>query len=1029
MQIAADAVVNDARSDDRDHLPHRLWWMLAFFVTSGMCGLIYQSIWSQYLNLILGSSAYAQSLVLAIFMGGMAIGAWLSAHLVARWRDLFLAYGGIEAAVGVAGVGFHAVFLLVTGWLYGTAIPGLANPESISALRWAAAAALIVPQTVLLGMTFPIMSAALMRWTPQRAGAVLGGLYFYNSIGAAFGALLATFVLVPRWGLAGAMAIAGIVNIAIYLGIWYARIEPRGAEARESSGVAVSGRQPGFYALMLAAAALTGLSSFMYEIGWVRMLSLALGSSLHAFELMLAAFIGGLALGGLYIRKHLDRIAAPIRYVGFVQIFMGMAALATLPLYDHSFAWVGWLLETLAPTSSGYFFYNVATAAISIAIMLPAAFFAGMTLPIMTYVLLRRGAGEPAVGHVYAANTLGAILGVILMTHVAMPMLGLKVSLIVAASIDLALGLILLGAFGEIQRRRSIAIGGALSLALLVFAIGFADFDPRRLNSGVFRTGNTSIAADSDVFYQADGKTASIALFGVEDRVLTIATNGKPDASIAMQPGAPPTLDEPTMILAAILGLAFHPDPERIANIGFGSGLTTHTFASSSLPDNITTVEIEPKMVEAARGFGARVARAYDDPRSQIVIDDARAYFSGAGERYDVIVSEPSNPWVSGVAKLFSVEFYSFVRRHLTDDGLLVQWVQTYEVADATLLTVLRALDASFSDYALYISNGTDLLIVATPQGKLPQPNGRFLSDAAMRPLADAAGIRGVADIHARKIADRAVIGAMLRVDGGPINSDFRPVLAHWAPRDRFKRASAQMILSLHDSPLGIYSLQGHYPPNHPQAWMAPPVPNLMVDKRRVAAILHQTALGRPGSSIGSENLDANLIARGLGERLQELGASCFASGDEREMVQALIRAFQLTAPYLDDAARRELWQSRSWMSCTESGKQTLDAVLATFEALVANDVAGIERHSWQVLRDGSGKVNSTQMPYFAHSALYGAIRSGSSEGQRLVWDHARDELELKELGLFELRMTEAIVGGEQSPATVAPLPAAGASP
>lgn len=1005
-----DATAPANRSDAAR--PAWLGLILACFVASGVSGLIYQAIWSQYLNLILGSSAYAQSLVLAIFMGGMAAGAWLSARLIRRWTNPLLAYGRIEAAIGVAGIAFHLVFLAVTRWLYDVAIPGIEGADGIAALRWSVAAALIVPQTVLLGMTFPVMSAGLMRWMPDRAGAVLGGLYFYNSIGAAGGALLATFVLVPAWGLPGAMAFAGLLNIAIYIAIWRLRVPeiaaaeeaPKASAAADVRASADAGR---LRWALLAAASLTGLSSFMYEVGWVRMLSLALGSSLHAFELMLSAFIGGLALGGLYVRKRLDAVAEPVRYVGWVQIFMGVAAVATLPLYDHAFTWVSWLVSTLAPTASGYAIYNLATAAISIVIMLPAAFFAGMTLPIMTFALLRRGHGETAVGHVYAANTLGAIIGVVAMTHFAMPLLGLERALLLAASIDLALGVALLALLAESGRRKALLVSAAASVAAVVVSASLADFDPRRLHSGVYRSAIADLGEEREILHQADGKTASIALHGIPGRSLTISTNGKPDASITMAPGAPPTLDEPTMIFAAILGLAFHPEPREVANIGFGSGLTTHTFASSTLPEQIVTVEIEPEMVAAARGFGDRVARAYEDPRSQIVIDDARAYFSGVGGRYDVIVSEPSNPWVSGVAKLFSTEFYGFARRHLDEGGLLVQWVQAYEISDGTLLSMLRALDASFTDYALFVSNNTDLLIVATPRGELPQPGARFLDDPALRELAGIAGIRSPQDILMRRVADRRIVRSMLALDGGPANSDFHPVLAHWAPRDRFMRASAQLILSLHDSALGIYTLEGLYPETNADALLSPPVSNLLVAKRRVAALVRAALEGEVLALPGATS-DADLVAGGLGARLRTAFGDC-AVAERLETRSLLMRAFQLTAPYLDAATRRRLWVERPWATCADPGDATRET-LALFAGLVERDPVAIAASSAKLRAAGDAGLDPADRPYLAHAAVYAELLRGDAAAAQRAVDEAARELRLTPRGLFELRMTQHVV-------------------
>ncbi len=997
--------------------PARLSWMLIFFVASGVSGLIYQSIWTQYLSLILGSAAYAQSLVLAIFMGGMAIGAWLAARWVHRLRDLLWTYGAIEAGIGVFGIAFHGLYLIVSAWLYDTWLPALGSPMAISLARWTVAAALILPQTIALGMTFPIMSAGLMRWMPARAGEVLGGLYFFNSIGAAGGALLATFFLVPTWGLPGAMGFAGLINLAIFAGVLRARVPgreaaPAGVLAPAPAGQDTDGRVStrSLHRLLLIAAALTGLSSFMYEIGWVRMLSLALGSSLHAFELMLAAFIGGLALGGWQVRRHLDDSRDPLRFVGIVQVLMGVAALATLPLYDHAFVWVSWLMRTLAPSASGYVLYNAATAVISMAIMLPAAFFAGMTLPAMTFTLLRRGVGESAVGQTYAANTAGAIVGVMLMMHLALPTLGLKWSMIVAAAIDLVLGLILLVVAARGGSRRPVWVGATLTVIALIAAIGGAQFDPRRMNSGVYRSGVAELAANDTIVYAADGKTASVALHGVPGKWLAITTNGKPDAGMNLDPKMPPRSDEPTMILLGLTGLAFHPQARDIANIGFGSGLTTHAFTTSSLPTSITTVEIEPRMIEAARGFGARVAGAFEDPRARIVIDDARAYFSGMAAHYDLIVSEPSNPWVSGVSKLFSTEFYAFVKQHLKPGGMLVQWVQGYEIADATLLSTLRALDGAFADYALYLSNDNDLVIVASPDGPLPEISERFLADPRAAELAALAGIRTARDLVERKLADKRVIGAVLAVDGGPTNSDFRPVLAHWAPRDRFMRERANVILTIYDSPLGIYSRLGLYPTNDDSAWRLPPISQPQVARRRIAEDMTAILLGdTPFTARG--DTDSDQLWRGLAQRLRELGGQCYAGAPPKVGASLAIRAYQATAPFLSDARLRQLWVERPWQRCEGEAPEVVRVVDDTLAALLEARGGDLERAAWRVMREYADDIDPELVPYFAHAVLYAAALQGQTQAPEDLMRHARDHLDLSARGALELELTRAVLG------------------
>ena len=238
---------------------------LFLFALSGAAGLIYQSIWAQYLGLFLGHAAYAQSLVLAIFMGGMAVGAWWASVRTIHWRNLLRAYAWIELAIGLAAAAFHPVYLAVTGFAYEHAFPALAGGTGAQVFKWCCAAVLIFPQAVLLGSTFPLMSNGLMRRLRVGNGAILGGLYFTNSVGAAVGALVATFVLLPTVGLPGAMRFGALLNIlvaAIAFLLSGTSAPFRAAAAKDRSSI--SGQT-----LLLSAAFVTGATSFVYEIGWV----------------------------------------------------------------------------------------------------------------------------------------------------------------------------------------------------------------------------------------------------------------------------------------------------------------------------------------------------------------------------------------------------------------------------------------------------------------------------------------------------------------------------------------------------------------------------------------------------------------------------------------------------------------------------------------------------------------------------------------------------------------------------------------
>src|SRR5689334_3941232 len=244
----------------------------------------------------------------------------------------------------------------------------------------------------------------------------------------------------------------------------------------------------------------------------------------------------------------------------------------------------------------------------------------------------------------------------------------------------------------------------------LIFA--FAQLDVMRLASGVYRGNPSTWAKGTEMLHYRDGKTATVALIKGIDGGVTLSTNGKPDAKINMGPGEA-TPDEPTMVLLGALAMAAQPNAKNAAIIGMGSGLTAHTLLSTRQLERVDIIEIEEQMVAAARKYGDRVHNAFNDPRGHISIEDAKVFFSTRKSAYDVILSEPSNPWVSGVASLFSQEFYKRVNQHLADDGVFVQWVQLYEIDLNIVASIMKAVSSQFSDYTVVSLTDFDIVILA----------------------------------------------------------------------------------------------------------------------------------------------------------------------------------------------------------------------------------------------------------------------------------------------------------------------------
>jgi predicted membrane-bound spermidine synthase len=556
----------------------------------------------------------------------------------------------------------------------------------------------------------------------------------------------------------------------------------------------------------LAVALLTGAASFMFEIGWIRMLSLVLGASTHSFELMLSAFILGIACGGYWVRRRIDSIAHPMRFLGMVLTIMALLALATLPLYGEMFGVMALVIQALARTDAGYTLFLVASDGIALAVMFPATFCAGMTLPLITYVLLRGGWGEKAIGAVYSANTLGSILGVFFAAHLGLPLLGLKGLIACGAAIDATLGLVLLW---RLAGERVLRIGAlALSLLCFVTVVALVQLDPYKMASGVFRHGDLYTARDATMLMHRDGKTTTVSLmdFGT-DR--SLRTNGKSDGAINMDPGGARISDEVTMTLTAAIPLAYRPDAVTAAVIGIGTGLTTHTLLGSGTLRSVETVEIEPAMAEASRQFAPRNTNAFADPRSHIVFDDAKTYFSTHNRKYDIIISEPSNPWVSGVSSLFTTEFYRLVRRHLNENGVLVQWFQMYEIDVSLIASVLEALGENFPDYAVFASTGSDLLIVAGDAAALSRPLADVTAIPGVGRELRRVDVSSVQDLEARRIGGKRALAPMFASYGVPANSDYYPYLDLHAAKYRFMHQSADELTGLLSYSVPVVELLG----------------------------------------------------------------------------------------------------------------------------------------------------------------------------------------------------------------------------
>jgi spermidine synthase len=467
-------------------------------------------------------------------------------------------------------------------------------------------------------------------------------------------------------------------------------------------------------------------------------------------------------------------------------------------------------MNTFARTDLGYVGFTAARYALCLAIMLPATFCAGMTLPLITRTLIRSGSGEAAIGRVYAWNTLGSIVGVALGGMVLLPLIGVKAMLVVGAAMDMAIGVLLVWRATDrrmgygwlaIAPRRLAGGLAAAAVAVSVLVSARVQLEERVLASGVYRHATIQKPGVWEMQFYRDGRTASVAALRVTaSGQLSLATNGKPDASLGTEwfqrcdaVKKPVALigDAATQALTPLISMAYVPGARTAAVIGYGSGMTSHVLLGNPKIEQVVTVEIEPEMVKGARVFYPANRRSYDDPRSVLVIDDAKSYFASEHRKFDLILSEPSNPWVSGVSGLFTTEFYGRVRQYLTDDGVLGQWIHTYELSDGLVLSVMAALHQNFRAYEIYIVSGGDLLVVASNRAQLPQPDWSVFKQPEVQ--SDLCRFLPVTPevLEASRLVSRRELAPVLAGFGQP-NSDYYPVLDLGAERRRFRRDQAR---------------------------------------------------------------------------------------------------------------------------------------------------------------------------------------------------------------------------------------------
>jgi spermidine synthase len=759
--------------------------LLCFFL-SGAAGLMDQVVWSKALGLIFGHTAYAVATVLAVFMAGLASGsAWIGRH-GERWDRPIVLYAWLElgvaatAAISLAGLaGVRAMYV--------AAYPYAAGHASILlALRFAGSALVLFLPTFLMGGTLPVLVRGVTQ-TSAQLGARLSRLYWINTAGAVAGTFAAGFLFLPSLGLRRTLAIAVTLNfIAGVLAFLLSRKENSASSTLQSP---ISEKNNSFVSaapskFLMASFALVGATAMSYEIGWTRLLSTQLGSSTYAFTLMLGTFLTGIVLGSALFEKWNRRHEPSAMTFAVTQTLTALAALVFLVFFTHLIEVLPPILRATHESFRGLVLAQLATSALA---MLPTAIVFGFNFPAVAVLITRpqsrseHSAGA-TVGRAYAWNTLGAIVGAIAAGFWLMPRLGSFHLLAVTAILNLILAAALSWKSALRSNWKIPALAGNILLIVAAIFIGFSNYfyDPAVASFNTLMYWNLydrpltlrENAHALDIVYFRDGLNANISVARTGDYV-ALRTNGKVDAS---------NHDATTQLLLGHLGALAHA-PRRVLIVGFGSGMTASALVSYPELERLDIVEIEPAVVGAAPLLAQLNRNVLLDPRVHVTFDDARNFLFTTREKYDLIISEPSNPWIAGVATLFTREFYAAVHNRLTPDGLFVQWMQAYSLFPEDLRMLFATFLSEFHGATLWHGDAPDLILMAPspPSAEILRraqslyESPRMHDDFAQLGMREPAGLWGfymLDDAGLRKFSERA-----------QINTDDQTLLEYHAPR------------------------------------------------------------------------------------------------------------------------------------------------------------------------------------------------------------------------------------------------------
>lgn len=682
---------------------------------SGFCALIYQIAWLRELRLVFGASTAASAAVLAIFMGGLGLGGALLGGVADRRSVPLRFYSTLEFGIAISAALSPLLLSLIRTLYIQTGGSYVLGMGGATVFRLALSALVLGVPTFLMGGTLPAAArAAAGRDDPARATVAI--LYGLNTVGAVFGAFIATFFFIEAFGTRWTLWMACLINVLV---AFLARSLSREMtpDLNDDSTASKSMHQAAPSWFVLTAAGAVGFAFLLMEIVWYRMLGPLLGGSTYTFGLILSVALLGIGLGGAAYALWSPRRSPTI---------LAFASTVALEAVFVAFPWaLGDRLAVLAHTlrgleALGFYGHVFGWSVVTSIVVLPAAFVSGIQFP-MLIALLGQGSDDVGrhTGRAYAANTLGSIAGSLAGGFGALPLLGAVAAwqCVVTTLALLALAAVLLELLrgGGARRLATPALIVAAAIVLIVLPIG-PTAAWRHSGIGVGRSLLDSSDANSltlsiietrrRIRWEQDGRESSVGLQMLSGTAFIV--NGKNDGNARF--------DASTQVMLGLTSAIFHPAPRGAFVVGMGTGSSAGALAAVETIERVDVAELEPATLEMARRSAAVNYDAMDQSKIHVIVGDARELLLTIPRTYDLIVSEPSNPYRAGVASLYTREFYEAVKSRLGPGGIFSQWVQAYEIDGATFRTIYATLASVFPYVETWQTNDLDLLLLSSQQ-------------------------------------------------------------------------------------------------------------------------------------------------------------------------------------------------------------------------------------------------------------------------------------------------------------------------